>query len=93
MCGRCRSLRCYSPADLRLLLEDTGLRLREVRPGGHWDPDARVYTPQVPLARAMLQAEGWVEEGEEEVRLTRSRGSRLLSFLTPMPTTSSGNFG
>ena len=31
-----QSLRCYSPADLRLLLEGTGLRLEALEPGGPW---------------------------------------------------------
>lgn len=51
-----QSLRCYAPADFRLLLEGTGLGLLEVRPGGAWDPAAQVWHPQVPLARCM----GWV---------------------------------
>ncbi|MFT4039324.1 MAG: class I SAM-dependent methyltransferase [Thermomicrobiales bacterium] len=48
-----QSLRCYSPADLRLLLKGTGLRLVRVTPGGHWDDDTRIYTPEAPLAVAM----------------------------------------
>ena len=32
--GRRRSLRCYTPADLTLLLTGTGLRLKEVHPDG-----------------------------------------------------------
>lgn len=48
-----QSLRCYSPADLKLLLENTGLRLREVEPGGAYDQAARVYRPKVPLGEAM----------------------------------------
>lgn len=48
-----QSLRCYSPADLRLLLPGTGLRLAEVWPGGRYDPEAGVYHPEVPLGEAM----------------------------------------
>lgn len=48
-----QSLRCHSPADLRLLLSGTGLRLAEVWPGGAYDPGAGVYRPQVPLGEAM----------------------------------------
>lgn len=38
-----QSLRCYSPADLLLLLEGTGLELAGITLGGHWDADAKVY--------------------------------------------------
>ena len=51
-----QSLRCYSPADLRLLLEGTGLRLSELWPGGSYDVQAEVWTPEVPLAQAMTYA-------------------------------------
>lgn len=49
-----QSLRCYSPADLRLLLRETGLSLDAVEPGGaviSYDP-VRFVSP-VPLAGAM----------------------------------------
>jgi len=48
-----QSLRCYSPADLRLLLEPTGLALNAVEPGGSYDWDAEVYTPTAPLHQAL----------------------------------------
>lgn len=48
-----QSLRCYSPADLRLLLAGTGLALAEVWPGGAYDPTAGLYHPLVPLGEAM----------------------------------------
>ena len=48
-----QSLRCYSPADLRLLLTGTGLALAEVWPGGAYDPEAGVYRPEVPLGECM----------------------------------------
>ncbi|MFN8443522.1 MAG: class I SAM-dependent methyltransferase [Caldilineaceae bacterium] len=48
-----QSLRCYSPADLRLLLEPTGLRLEQVKPGGTVDWEAGKWLPSVPLERAM----------------------------------------
>lgn len=35
-----QSLRCYGPADLRLLLERTGLHLTELWPGGSYDVQA-----------------------------------------------------
>ncbi|WP_216317786.1 class I SAM-dependent methyltransferase [Deinococcus aestuarii] len=49
-------LRCYSPADLRLLLCGTGLTLAEVWPGGAYAPDAGVYHPEAPLGEAMTFA-------------------------------------
>ena len=48
-----QSLRCYSPADLELVLEGTGLGLRKVEPGGAYDQVARVYRPKVPLEQVM----------------------------------------
>lgn len=48
-----QSLRCYSPQDLRLLLEGTGLVLAQVEAGGAVDYDAGTYTSAVPLAQAM----------------------------------------
>ncbi|GBF04324.1 N-methyl-transferase-like protein [Deinococcus aerius] len=48
-----QSLRCYSPADLRLLLTGTGLNLGEVWPGGSYDPQAGIFHPQVPLGECM----------------------------------------
>lgn len=50
------SLRCYAPADPRLLLEGTGLRLDEIEPLGCWDAVAEVWEPRVPLERAMSYA-------------------------------------
>lgn len=47
------SLRCYAPADLRLLLEGTGLTLASLEPGGGLDATTGKYLPTVPLARAM----------------------------------------
>lgn len=51
-----QSLRCYGPADLRLLLAGTGLELMEVWPGGSYDPQAGVYHPEVPLGECMSYA-------------------------------------
>ncbi len=48
-----QSLRCYTPADLRLLLAGTGLALTAVRPGGMMDYEAMTYHPTAPLAQAM----------------------------------------
>ncbi len=48
-----QSLRCYAPADLRLLLEGTGLRLDLIEPGGGWDAGEGAWLPRVPLERAM----------------------------------------
>jgi SAM-dependent methyltransferase len=48
-----QTLRCYSPADLRLLLEPTGLELTDVESGGSYDLETEVYTPTVPLHQAL----------------------------------------
>lgn len=48
-----QSLRSYSPADLRLLLAETGLKLQSVKSGGVFDWKERIWHPQVPLGRAM----------------------------------------
>lgn len=47
-----QSLRCYSPADLRILLEGTGLALKDVKPGGTIDTSGR-FLPEASLAEAM----------------------------------------
>ena len=48
-----QSTRCYSPADLRLLVESTGLQLQQVKPGGTMDWEQRKWLPSVPLGKAM----------------------------------------
>ncbi|MFD1731031.1 class I SAM-dependent methyltransferase [Deinococcus malanensis] len=48
-----QSLRCYSPADLQLLLSGTGLVLTDVWPGGDYDPQAGVYRPEASLGECM----------------------------------------
>ncbi len=48
-----QSTRCYSPADLRLLLESTGLTLQHVKPGGTMDWEQGKWLPSVPIERAM----------------------------------------
>lgn len=48
-----QSLRCYAPADLRLLLAGTGLALETLEPGGAMDYAAMRYSPRVPLHQAM----------------------------------------
>jgi len=48
-----QSLRCYSPQDLRLLVEGTGLVLEQVEPGGAVDYEAGTYASSVPLEQAM----------------------------------------
>ncbi len=47
-----QSLRCYSPADLRLLLDGTGLRLEHVEPAGAWDDAAGRWEADAPLEKA-----------------------------------------
>ncbi|MEL6342919.1 MAG: class I SAM-dependent methyltransferase [Myxococcota bacterium] len=49
-----QSLRCYSPPDLALLLEGTGLSLMSVTPGGGMDWAARTWHDAVPLVQAMM---------------------------------------
>ncbi|GAA5502908.1 hypothetical protein Dxin01_02655 [Deinococcus xinjiangensis] len=44
-----QSLRCYSPADLRLLMQCTGLSLLNIEAGGKYDPHAQIWTPNVAL--------------------------------------------
>lgn len=51
--AREQSLRCYGPADLRLLLEGTGLSLDALEPGGAWYPEERRWEPRAPLGEAM----------------------------------------
>ena len=48
-----QTTRCYSPADLRLLLAGSGLELRKVKPGGTMDWQAGKWIPSVPLKQAM----------------------------------------
>jgi len=48
-----QSLRCYSPADLRLLLDGTGLELVDVHPGGMMDYEHPRYVAEAPLEKAM----------------------------------------
>jgi SAM-dependent methyltransferase len=48
-----QSLRCYSPADLRLLLEGTGLVLDSLEPGGAVDARSGRFIERVPPGRAM----------------------------------------
>lgn len=48
-----QSLRCYSPADLNMLLSGTSLFLHSNTPGGEMDYDKWVFTENVPLERAM----------------------------------------
>lgn len=49
-----QSTRCYSPADLRLLLASTGLVLKHVKPGGTVDWVEKKWLPSVPLKQAMV---------------------------------------
>jgi len=48
-----QTLRCYSPADLVLLLEGSGLTILENFPGGFVDYSSGTYIPEVPLHQAM----------------------------------------
>lgn len=57
-------LRCYSPADLRLLLENIDLRIDEIYSGGHYDFDSGQYLEQVPLHQAMTYTVKLVHRGK-----------------------------
>ncbi len=46
-------LRCYTPADLQLLLRDTGLKLEQIEAGGKIDYQQMKFIPKVPLSEAM----------------------------------------
>lgn len=48
-----QSLRCYSPADLRLLLRESGLFLKATQPGGMVDYEQNQYIKNAPLGQAM----------------------------------------
>lgn len=48
-----QSLRCYSPEELRSLLEGTGLILKGVEPRGAFDFDRKRFIEDVPLERCM----------------------------------------
>ncbi|WP_100013095.1 class I SAM-dependent methyltransferase [Lentibacillus sediminis] len=49
-----QSLRCYSPADLQLLMKDINLVLVDLEPGGAMDYEQGSYREQVPLGEAMM---------------------------------------
>lgn len=49
-----QSIRCYAPADFRLLLCDTGLRLSAVEPGGAVNYANGHFTARAPLEQAMV---------------------------------------
>lgn len=46
-------LRCYSPADLKLLLYDLDLEIKSIYPGGSVDYETGTYEPMVSLENAM----------------------------------------
>ncbi|MCH2021729.1 MAG: class I SAM-dependent methyltransferase [Saprospiraceae bacterium] len=48
-----QSLRCYTPADLKLLLEGTGLKLVTIHPGGKIDYEIPEFIENAPLEEAM----------------------------------------
>ena len=48
-----QSWRCYSPADLRLLLEGVGLEIIDVQPGGAMDYATGRFQAEAPLLEAM----------------------------------------
>ncbi|HSM25698.1 MAG TPA: hypothetical protein VK856_12605, partial [Anaerolineaceae bacterium] len=48
-----QQLRCYSPADLKLLLNSIGLKMQEIYPGGAVNYETGEYLAEVPLHQAM----------------------------------------
>lgn len=46
-------LRCYAPADMRLLLEGTGLQMTELQPNGAMDYSTMTFNQDVPLIACM----------------------------------------
>jgi len=48
-----QSLRCYTPADLQLLLENTGLQLESIKAGGRVDYEAVEFIEQAELENCM----------------------------------------
>jgi SAM-dependent methyltransferase len=48
-----QSLRCYTPADLKLLLEESGCSIKKIQPGGTVDFQTGSYSPQAALIDAM----------------------------------------
>jgi SAM-dependent methyltransferase len=59
-----QSLRCYGPADLRLLLEGTGLALQAVEPGGALIGSQ--YVARAPLREAMSYVAALAQEQQVE---------------------------
>lgn len=48
-----QSLRCYTPADLQMLLRGTGLTLLDAVPGGQYDTASQTWHPRATLAECM----------------------------------------
>lgn len=48
-----QSLRCYSPNDLEVLLDGTGLGLVDIRPGPSFDHQTQTFHPDASLEQAM----------------------------------------
>ena len=48
-----QELRCYSPADLELLLQDISLEIKSIKVGGALNYETMEYREQVPLQEAM----------------------------------------
>lgn len=58
-----QSLRCYSPPDLKLLLQGTGLCLMAVQAGGCMNYTTMEYRDQAPLEEAMMYTAWLQKEG------------------------------
>ncbi len=57
-----QSLRCYSPADLRMLLQGTGLTLDRYEAGGAMDWQKGEYHEKAPLKKAMYYTAKLIQE-------------------------------
>jgi len=55
-------LRCYSPADLQLLMKDLDFKLEVCDTGGEMDYEEMEYHPNVPLHRAMMNVAMLIKE-------------------------------
>ncbi|MGM0641421.1 MAG: SAM-dependent methyltransferase, partial [Thermotogota bacterium] len=49
-----QSLRCYSPADLKLLIKNTSLKLEEGIPGSSFNYETKEFTPKADLNKSMM---------------------------------------
>ncbi len=73
-----QSLRCYAPADLRLLLEGTGLTLVQIHPGGRMDEAWTRFLPHAALEEAMSYVAVLRPGSHPERPLRQPRGEQAM---------------